>query len=314
MAWDKNSPAPGIKAKVLDDLIRTNNDALETAIDNEHDFTTSGTQTGDHAQGSARCFFTDTAPATRVDGSSFIVTDNGSLWIKTDDNAFYLMTDYDEVVAADKWTPVSTEIIATLLASNRIFSGTLGVTGDFDVNTDKFNVESTSGNVAVAGTMTAVGVTILADGSTATTQVADDNSTKVATTEYVNNIGQSSQVVSTTDTSNSTGAFADLAGMTDTITTKGGNVLVMYSGPIQTSGSSDDAQFRVNIDGSPFGGWTEHNIGANVRTISFQWLATSLTAASHIFKIEWRDATGTILSNASSLSATRVLTLTEVPV
>ncbi len=50
MVWVKTNPATGIKAKVLDDQIRTNNDALETAIDQDHDFTTGGTQTGVHDQ------------------------------------------------------------------------------------------------------------------------------------------------------------------------------------------------------------------------------------------------------------------------
>ena len=176
--WDKGSPAPGIKAKQLDNDVRTNNDALEAAIDNEHDFATSGTQTGDHTQGSARCFFNDTAPATRIDGSSFIETDNGSLWIDTDDDAFYIMTDYSEVVAADKWTPVSTEVITTLLASGRVFLDTLGVTGDFAVNTDKFTIDAATGNVAVAGTLDI-------QSSTPIDSVIDDDAMATATNTNV---------------------------------------------------------------------------------------------------------------------------------
>jgi len=155
MAFEKGKPAPGIKAKFLDDQVRDNNDFLQPAIDNEHDFVDSvgASQTGDHTQGSARCFFASSAPATRIDGGSFKETDNGSLWIDDGDNAFYTMTAYDEVVAADKWTPVSDEIIATLLASNRVFAGTLGVTGDFAVNTDKFTVDASTGNSLVAGTL-----------------------------------------------------------------------------------------------------------------------------------------------------------------
>lgn len=48
MAWNKNNPAAGITAKTLDDLIRTNNAALEAALDYDQDFTTGGTQTGKH--------------------------------------------------------------------------------------------------------------------------------------------------------------------------------------------------------------------------------------------------------------------------
>ena len=50
MAWNKGKPVNGRKAKYIDDDIKANNDALETAIDQDHDFTTGGTQTGKHDQ------------------------------------------------------------------------------------------------------------------------------------------------------------------------------------------------------------------------------------------------------------------------
>jgi hypothetical protein len=155
MAYEKGKPEPGIKAKFLDDRVRGNNDFIQPAINNEHNFVDAdaGNQSGDHTQGSARCFSQDTAPTTRIDGSSFVSTDLGSLWVDTDDNALYILT-----AITPTWTPVSDEVIAVLLAANRVFAGTLGVTDDFAVNTDKFNISATTGDTLVAGTLGVTGV------------------------------------------------------------------------------------------------------------------------------------------------------------
>lgn len=48
MAWDKNVPAGSLKVNQLDDALRTQNAALETAVDAEHGFATGGNQTGQH--------------------------------------------------------------------------------------------------------------------------------------------------------------------------------------------------------------------------------------------------------------------------
>lgn len=48
MAFDKTKPQGSIPLKTLDDQCRTNFEAIEDAIDQDHDFTTGGTQTGKH--------------------------------------------------------------------------------------------------------------------------------------------------------------------------------------------------------------------------------------------------------------------------
>lgn len=49
MAWDKDVPAGSLRVNQLDDALRTQNAALETAIDAEHGFATGGNQTGQHS-------------------------------------------------------------------------------------------------------------------------------------------------------------------------------------------------------------------------------------------------------------------------
>ncbi len=166
MAFDKDKPASTTSLRNSNPEILANWSALEDAINREHSFSTGGTVAaqGQHTQGSAKAFSQATAPATQVDGGAFAATDLGSIWVDTDDNAVYVLT-----ATTPTWTPVSAEIIATLLAANRIFGGTLGVTGDFDVNTDKFNVTAASGNTTVAGTLGVTGATTLTGGLNATT-------------------------------------------------------------------------------------------------------------------------------------------------
>lgn len=48
MVWDKNKPAGSQKLRLSDDELRANNAAIEAAFDLDHDFTTGGTQTGEH--------------------------------------------------------------------------------------------------------------------------------------------------------------------------------------------------------------------------------------------------------------------------
>lgn len=48
MSFDKTKPAGSTPLKTADDQIRANFEAIETALDADHDFTTGGTQTGKH--------------------------------------------------------------------------------------------------------------------------------------------------------------------------------------------------------------------------------------------------------------------------
>ena len=166
MAFDKTQPVAGSYANKLYGTIRTNNTGIESAVDNEHDFTTGGTQTGHHTQGSARCFWQATAPATRIDGTSFTSADLGSIWIDSDDNKIYILT-----ATTPTWTNISAEHFATFLAAARVFGSTLGVTGDFAVNTNKFKVTAATGkteiagDATIAGTLGATGIATLGDQS-----------------------------------------------------------------------------------------------------------------------------------------------------
>lgn len=148
-------------------------------MNKEHETLATSSAGGVHKQGSARAFFQDAAPATQVDGSAFDSGDLGSLWFDSNssiDNQFHVLT-----ATTPTWTPVSTEIIAFLLASNRTFAGTLTVTGestfnnhvnlgagddligsstsDIAFNSTKFTVAGATGNTGVGGTLGVTGNT-----------------------------------------------------------------------------------------------------------------------------------------------------------
>lgn len=272
MAFDKDKPAAGTSLRASNPEILANNSQLQTAIDNEHIFTgtAAGTQTGDHTQGSARCFSQSGAPATRIDGGAFLSTDLGSLWVDTDDNAIYILT-----ATVPTWTPVSTEVIATLLAANRVFAGTLGVTGDFAVNTNKFTVTAASGNTLVAGTFDVTGNTVLAgtlgvtgvatlgDGSLATTQAEDDNSTQIATTAYTDR--QASFSAMTSEDAD-TDALAEGVTYTATsdgfitaqarITNSGGNIFLTVDGVVVQNFNADGNGSENSVFGAVASGET----------------------------------------------------------
>lgn len=194
MAWNKELIAEGVLAPDLNDEIRANWDALETALNKEMNFSTGGTESlqGILKQGGARMFAQAAAPATRVDGSAFASTDLGMLWIDTDDNKIYSLT-----ATTPTWTLISTEIIATLLAAARQFAeavtfdkaAVLTLPPTLTAGIVANNAYLAATNAAGTGTVDLIkadgsDVVTLPDGAVATTQSADDDSTKIATTEY----------------------------------------------------------------------------------------------------------------------------------
>ena len=118
MVFDKTLPIEGALAPTYNNIMRKDKEALEAALNAYFYFATGGTQTGQPRQGSARIYYQDTAPATRLDGDYFDSTDLGCLWIdsnSTIDNQFNWLSAADGA-GTDTWTPVSTEIIAFLVA------------------------------------------------------------------------------------------------------------------------------------------------------------------------------------------------------
>ena len=250
MAFNKDKPSADTSLRTSNPEILANQSALQSAMDNEHEFTgtAAATQDGYHTQGSARCFSQAGAPATKIDGNNFESTDLGSLWVDTDDNALYILT-----ATSPTWTPVSAEVIAVLLAANRVFAGTLGVTGDFAVNTDKFTVAAASGNAVVAGTLDVastldIATTIPITATLDEDDMVSDSATAVSTQQSIK------AYADTKETSIVTQATADLFASRDTTDTDSGNLVAgstyqaECSGFLVLHGPSGTGEFTVRSD------------------------------------------------------------------
>lgn len=129
-------------------------------------------------------------------------------------------------------------------------------------------------------------------------------------------LGQSTQVVGTSNITKS-GAWADMANMSITITTKGGNVLLMFSGTIRISaeggGGITPLYFRFNLDGTPY--HIQHSKFSYDQTndtfvLSMQYLFTGLNAELHNFKMQWQTTSGTIAQDGASYP--RILSAVEL--
>lgn len=94
MAWDKNLPAGGVDIAQGDNVIRDNNAAIETALGQEHEFSTGGVNAGRHKFGTGDNAARD-AITTWVAGSIWFNTEvrsgsiciqrwSGSAWVNLD--------------------------------------------------------------------------------------------------------------------------------------------------------------------------------------------------------------------------------------
>lgn len=190
MAFDKTLPIEGALAPTYNDIMRADKAALEAALNAYMYFETGGTQTGQPRQGAARPYFQDAAPTTRLDGNHFDSTDLGTPWIDSNatiDNQYNILTAADGA-GTNVWTPISNEIIAVLLAANRIFAGTLKSTGDFTVGANKVVVTAANGNTAIAGTLGVTGIATLADGSKNATSAAPAADAEFANKKYTDDL------------------------------------------------------------------------------------------------------------------------------
>jgi hypothetical protein len=82
MAWNKDKPAGGDKIRLSDDYIRANNEALENAFSEGHEFSTGGNQTGKHT--------TPTFVDNGADPAQPTATNEGTLYNNT--GKFYYLT------------------------------------------------------------------------------------------------------------------------------------------------------------------------------------------------------------------------------
>lgn len=153
MAFDKDIPAASTSLRSSNPQILANQSAVETALDQDHDFTTGSTQTGRHN----KCTFIEAADlGTGAAGVPILgaQTANGKaelVFTDEDDNDVQLTKAGDLNASANLNVVGTTAAGGTItLAANADLVGSS--TSDITINTNKFTVAGATGNTVIAGT------------------------------------------------------------------------------------------------------------------------------------------------------------------
>ena len=183
-------------------------------------------------------------------------------------------------------------------ASDLDFSGTTG-TGDVNLNTQSFAVTGTANQIVTAASNQGLQISLLStgvtmpNGSVATTQNAGDNSTKLATTAYVDVLDSASDL-DITDGSNT----SDVNLNTQSLSILGTTNEIVSTVSAQTATISLPSTINVNVVGNVTGALT-----GNADTATKWQTPRNLSVSG--------EATGTISNVDGSVAVSGAVTLTN---
>lgn len=156
-AWDQAKPAGGDALRDSDDAIRANNTALESAIGQDHEFSTLGTNSGKHIQ--------VTFDANLAAAPTTVAADEGVLYLlDVSSKAELHFEDEDEntlqlTSAGDLYSSTNLSVAGTSTLTGAVaVGGTLDVTG----NIDPTSYETTNGGFLDEDTMSSDSATAIA--------------------------------------------------------------------------------------------------------------------------------------------------------
>ena len=200
--------------------------------------------------------------------------------------------------AGNNSTKVATTAYVDTLdaASDLDFSGTTG-TGDVNLNTESLAVTGTANQITTAASNQGLEISLLStgvtmpDGSVATTQTSGDNSTKLATTAYVDTLDAASDLDITDGTNTS-----DINLNTESLSILGTANEIVSTVSAQTATISLPSTIVVNVTGNVTGDLT-----GNADTATKWETARDLSLTS--------EATGTISSVDGSGNVSGAVTL-----
>lgn len=175
-AFDKDKPASSTSLRSSNPEILANWDALETALAQDHEFSTGGTNSGKHEvltmeeEASAGASSTNEGHLQIIDGGS-----QPELAFTSEDGDELQFTKDGDLYSSDNLVVDGTSTLTGAVTANGGI--TLGAgddligsaTSDITMNTDKFTVAGATGNTVIAGTLGVTGVTTLSGGLAATT-------------------------------------------------------------------------------------------------------------------------------------------------
>ncbi len=185
-AFDKDKPAATTSLRNSNPEILANWAALETAIGQDHEFSTGGTNSGKHEVLTME--EETSAGASSTNEGHFQIIDGG-----TQPELAFTSEDGDELQFTKDGDLFSSD--GLVVTENATFNGgiTLGAgddligssTSDITFNADKFTVAGDTGNTLVAGTLSVTGVATLGDESVLATSAAPTTDAMIANKKYV---------------------------------------------------------------------------------------------------------------------------------
>lgn len=190
--WDKDKPASSTSLRNSNPEMLANQSALETALAQDHEFSTGGTNSGNHEvltmeeESSAGASSTNELHVQAIDGGS----GQPEFAITSEDGDELQMTKDGDLFSSDGLTVTEGATFnggITLGAGDDLIGS---ATSDITFNTNKFTVAGATGNTLVAGTLTVTGVATLGDTSALATSGAPAADAQIANKKYVDdNIG-----------------------------------------------------------------------------------------------------------------------------
>ncbi len=119
---------------------------------------------------------------------------------------------------------------------------------------------------------------------------------------------QQSQATGTTDISNVTADWADIADMSITITPTSGILLFMFTAAIK--GTKVGIRLIDDTSGAESVLWKSDEVDVSSEMLfNFQFLLTTITAVEKIYRVQWKDVSGTNYQYGTK--NTRVFTILE---
>lgn len=185
-AWDKNVPAASTSLRNSNPQMLTNQSALESAIGQDHEFSTGGTNSGEHTQ--IKFNVPISTPSNAANKGWLYSKDVSAVvelhWLDESGNELQITSGGDLFSSA-----------GLIVTSASTFNGsiTLGAgddligssTSDITFNTNKFTVAGATGNTVIAGTLGVTGIATLGDASTLATSAAPTADAEIANKKYV---------------------------------------------------------------------------------------------------------------------------------
>ena len=159
-----------------------------------------------------------------------------------------------------------------VVAGNTDLNGTLdvtgatGVDGSFDVNTNKFTVDATTGNTAVAGTLGVTGAATLSSSLDVTGATGVDGDFDINTNKFtVASSTGNTAIAGTLDVTGATGVDGDFDVASTMFTVASGTGNTAIAGTLGVTGVATLATVDINggsIDGTAIGASTPSTVGA----------------------------------------------------